>query len=227
MISRLPGRGAGLRTAALTMALAGTAGMLLAACGSVAGQGSAGPAQPGSSSGGSGSAGAAQAPALLCERPSAVLSVRIMRLTGPMIRQPAAGSSPGQGAGSQDAAGQGGPNSVSVSPTMARNLAVAACDLPVLPPGVRHCPIGLFEQYELFFTAPDRVYPVVIVQPTGCQQLTGLGQPRSVVGQYSFLAQLARAAAIAAPITPVRPPAGGNPPVDGTPPLTGKPVHKL
>jgi hypothetical protein len=204
MASRQPGRKAGIRAAFWALAAVSAVGLLAAGCGSVStGPGPAG--SPGTQSPGTQSPGPSAGPSAahgtvtLCRRPSAVLSVHIVHLGGPLTMQP----------------GGEGPQSVSVSDTMARSLAAAACALPVRPPGVFHCPASVFDQYQLTFTVPGRVLPVVVVHASGCPEVTGLGPVRWLAFRRGFLAELARLMVISVPGDPVQGP------------LTGKPVHKL
>jgi len=186
------------------------AGLLLTGCGSLM----AGSGQPGSNAAASAhainSSAAARLPrktapaqVFLCRRVMVPLSVRIVRIGGPLV---APGSSVGQGTG-----GIGEP--VTVTDTIARSPAEAACALPVLPPGIRNCPPAAvpYQQYQLTFTIPGRVLAVVTVHAGGCPQVSGVGPVRWLLTRQPFLAELGRIAALSRPGNPVKVPLNGKP----------------
>jgi hypothetical protein len=52
----------------------------------------------------------------------------------------------------------------------------------------------LFEKYQVIFIAPGRVLPPVVVQATGCRQVTGLGRARWAIHSTALVDELARIA---------------------------------
>ncbi len=59
-------------------------------------------------------------------------------------------------------------------------LAQIACQLPVIPPGVRHCPADFGIRYALTFsTKSGNAVATIGAQPTGCTSVSGLGAARS------------------------------------------------
>ncbi len=126
---------------------------------------------------------------MLCRHLLAPLSVQIVWIGGPLNTPQGTGG--GAGAG-------GVAESVSVTDTKALSVAEAACALPVLPPRSRHCPLATPQdhEYQLTFTIPGRVLPVVTVHDGGCQQVTGLGPVRWMLpDREAFLAELGRISA--------------------------------
>jgi hypothetical protein len=71
-------------------------------------------------------------------------------------------------------------------------LAKAACALPLMPQGVRNCPITIFNEYIILFTLQGQQLPAVTVQTTGCRQVTGLGPARSALHADALLQKLAQ-----------------------------------
>ena len=75
----------------------------------------------------------------------------------------------------------------------ARAVATSACALPDVPKGVRHCPAGFAISYRLVFWVQGqkgRGDDLVVVNPTGCQSVTGLGAVRTTsfgAGFYQLL----------------------------------------
>lgn len=80
---------------------------------------------------------------------------------------------------------------VTEGPAMARWLARAVCRLPLVPQGVRNCPMAILNKYLLVFTVRGRQLPTVTVQSTGCRQVTGLGRARSAEQGDALLRKLA------------------------------------
>ena len=196
MAKWLPGRQSG--PPAALGALVAVALLLVVGCGSVpAGSGTngQGPASGQSASGKPGGSHASasaplkypQAQYVLCRRPKAAQSVGIVHLGGPVMHSEYGAGQHGASRSATAPAGNGG--------TMARSLALGLCALPVMPPGVRNCPMAVFDEYRLNFVVDGRLLPTVTVQATGCQQVTGLGRVRWLAANRSFLGQLARAAA--------------------------------
>jgi hypothetical protein len=68
----------------------------------------------------------------------------------------------------------------------ARALARSVCGLPAFPRGPVNCPALLSGSYRLSFTADGRKLPVVTVQETGCQTVTGLGTVRTAATRPGF-----------------------------------------
>jgi len=65
------------------------------------------------------------------------------------------------------------------SPPRARAVARALCGLPVLPPGILHCPaMFVGTTYLLRFTVDGRLLPAVTIEATGCRTVTGVGPVR-------------------------------------------------
>lgn len=75
----------------------------------------------------------------------------------------------------------------------AREVATSACALPDVPTGVRHCPAGFAVSYHLIFWVQGQKGPgadLIVVNPTGCQSVTGLGPARTTsfgAGFYQLL----------------------------------------
>jgi hypothetical protein len=151
------------------------AAMALAGCGSIAAPGSSAAADA-AGSGTSGHAGPAQL--ALCANPAAADSVVISRFP-PMVRiQP-------------QQAQQAGQAKVTAA-ARAQALAKALCALPRMPKGITNCPMLLAGYYKLSFTAAGRPLPVVRIQVSGCQTVTGLGPVRSVSKSPGFWTVLAK-----------------------------------
>jgi hypothetical protein len=86
------------------------------------------------------------------------------------------------------------PHSVTVvvrSAAKARALARAACGLPPFARVPVNCPALIVGSYRLAFTADGRRLPVVTVQDTGCQTVTGLGTVRTASTRPAFWKLLA------------------------------------
>ncbi len=79
----------------------------------------------------------------------------------------------------------------------ARALAAALCSLPTL--GHKHCALVAYNQYRLSFSADGHALPVVTVQATGCQRVTGLGPARTAASSPDLWTDLAKAVGSATP----------------------------
>jgi hypothetical protein len=65
------------------------------------------------------------------------------------------------------------------NPVVVHALATALCSLPVIPPGMMSCPMAqLGGQYRLTFSEGTKTFPTVVVSPSGCRTVTGLGSTR-------------------------------------------------
>ena len=86
-----------------------------------------------------------------------------------------------------------------VSPAHARAVARALCALPTMPHGIFNCP-ALFPgtSYQLRFTADGRALPVVTIEATGCETVTGAGPARRALSP-GFWRVLATAAGLSPP----------------------------
>ncbi len=197
-------------TSAAALAAAGLtviAAAVLAGCGQVhasgAAQGSAGSNAPSRQSGSSqpragqsgagqsraGQSRAASGSALLCADPAAVTQLRVVRTpslsqlgqTRPMRRQ--------------------SPGVMVRDPAAARTLATAVCGLPAMPHSVLQCPMDVGGGYVLEFMSGPRQFHPVIVQASGCEDVTGFGAggARSVAKTPQFWTLLAQLTGIRAP----------------------------
>jgi len=79
-----------------------------------------------------------------------------------------------------------------VAAANAQKVAAEICALPRAPRGARSCPIAIGITYKLYFTAGSRHFRTVTARVTGCQQVTGAGQPRTAAGQPGFWVALAK-----------------------------------
>ncbi len=172
--------------------------VMLAACGSVAAPGSAAAGNGSPAAGDAGGAGApghsVPAPLGLCSDPAAADRVVISRSATVHVIQPERILAPGQATVS-DAA-------------RVRALAKALCALPRMPRGPIGCPALFAGTYSLRFTVARRVLPVVRIQETGCQAVTGLGPVRTVSRSPAFWTVLAAAVGPNSPVRPVPLPSG-------------------
>jgi|SRR5579864_2546718 hypothetical protein len=160
--------------------------MVLAACGSVRATGSsAGPAHV------SGTKPQAVAPAsdrfpqpALCRDATAVTRLEVVRNHGFKVPElePAF------------------PSMVTVTnPALIRDVIRALCALPVTPPGVSHCPALLLgTAYTLRFSVGSRPLPLVTIDSTGCEAVTGVGPDRRVTSA-GFWRVLSRALGVTTP----------------------------
>jgi len=166
-------------------ALAVIAAVVLAGCG----QAGAGGAAHGSagSDGPSPHRGAVPAAALLCTDPAAVTKVRVVR--APSLSQlgqtrPLRNQIPG----------------VTVrDPVAARRLAIAICALPPLPHAMFHCPVDVGGGYVLEFMSGRQQFHPVMVQASGCEDVTGAGGVRWLARTPGFWTMLARQTGIRGP----------------------------
>jgi hypothetical protein len=142
--------------------------MVLAACGSV-------PAASSPAGSGHTSPVAKHSPApvsarfprpALCREAAAVTRLEVVRSHGFKVRelQPAF------------------PSMVTVTnQALIRDVIRALCALPVTPPGVYHCPALLLgTAYSLRFLVGSRPLPLVTIDSTGCEAVTGVGPARRV-----------------------------------------------
>lgn len=166
--------------------LASAGAVALAGCGSIAAPGSsssgagssAGPAAQVSASGSASASGPARtsaglpAPAL-CVRASSV--TRLIVLRSRLLNRIQVMHFPFP------------PQVVVTNAAHARAVAAALCALPKMPGGIVNCPNEILgTTYRLTFTVAGKPLPVVTVQATGCQAVTGLGPPRRVAAKSAF-----------------------------------------
>jgi hypothetical protein len=182
---RAAGTGRALRCAAVALGPVAAGLVLLAACGTVPAPapGAAGTASA-RASGSPAVAGSGSAQVLLCRDTAAVTGLQIVRIRG--IRVPEAQTkSPSQ--------------ATVISPAQARAVARALCALPTMPRGILNCP-ALFPgtNYQLRFTAAGRTLPVVTIEATGCETVTGVGPVRRALPS-GFWRVLATAAGLSPP----------------------------
>jgi hypothetical protein len=175
-------------TRALVCAVAALGAVTLAACGSVAapgsgpGAGQTSPGTPGSSTGG----GVGSSQPALCRDAATVTRLEIVRNHGFKVPElePAF------------------PNLVTVTnPALVRDVARALCALPAAPKsgGVYHCPALLLgTAYTLRFSLGSRPLPLVTINSTGCETVTGVGPVRWVTSE-GFWAVLSRAIGVKTP----------------------------
>jgi hypothetical protein len=142
--------------------------MVLAACGSVrAGGSAAGSGQTSTVKAGSPAPASAsfRQPAL-CREAAAVTRLEVVRSHGFKVNElePAF------------------PSMVTVTNRpLIRDVIRALCALPVFPPGVYHCPALLLgTAYTLRFSVGSRPLPLVTIDSTGCEAVTGVGPQRRV-----------------------------------------------
>lgn len=82
-----------------------------------------------------------------------------------------------------------------------RALAQALCALPRMSTRIM-CPMLVEGTYTLWFSAAGHRYPAVRIQESGCEEVTGLGPPRTVATSSRFWLVLARAAQAGSTISP-------------------------
>jgi hypothetical protein len=142
--------------------------MVLAACGSVRASGSAaGSGQTPTVKGDSPAPASASFPQpALCRAEAAVTRLEVVRSHGFKVNElePAF------------------PSMVTVTNrALIREVIRALCALPVFPPGVYHCPALLLgTAYTLRFSVGSRPLPLVTIDSTGCEAVTGVGPQRHV-----------------------------------------------
>jgi hypothetical protein len=184
-------RAAVVRAAVVLVPIA-AGSILVAACGSLhasdTGAESGASAKASPSAAPSSTATAAQIP--LCQDAATVTGLEILRTGVLRIPQELQSAVPGK--------------VVITKPAEARAVAHALCALPSMPPGMFNCPV-LFPgtTYHLFFTAGDRQFPVVSVEATGCETVTGIGPVRQATTSAGFWRVLATAAGMSPPGRPV------------------------
>jgi hypothetical protein len=207
--STRPGRV--LRGSAVALVPAAAGLVLLAACGTTPAPSTPGAAPAGASgSPPAATPGSGTAQVALCRDASAVSSLRIVRVG--VLRVPEAQTAfPSR--------------TTVISPAHARAVARALCALPATPHGIFNCP-ALFPgtSYQLHFTADGRALPVVTIQATGCETVTGVGQPRRAISP-AFWRVLATAAGLSPPGRPAFTEPGCQPhgyptKIDGCPALS-------
>jgi hypothetical protein len=165
--------------------LASAGAIALAGCGSLAasGSGSAGTgssAAPVSASGSARASGPASAPArtaagqaALCASASTV--TRLVVLRSRLINRIQVMHFPFP------------PQVIVTNAANARAVAAALCALPKMPGGLINCPNQILgATYRLTFTVAGKPLPVVTVQATGCQTVTGVGPVRRVATTPGF-----------------------------------------
>ena len=92
------------------------------------------------------------------------------------------------------------PAKVSVTdPAAVQAVARALLALPEPPSGTVYGPIDLGITYHLVFFAGDRRFPVVNVNATGTETVTGLGPARSATGAATFWHALGVAVGVSRP----------------------------
>jgi hypothetical protein len=190
----------GTRWALLT-AVAVAGAVAVAACGSVPAPGSA-PASGHDATAGTHQAVSGAAQPALCREASTLTSLVVTRNHGFKVPElePAF------------------PSQITVSnPALVQAVARALCALPDMPPGVFNCPALLLgTAYTLHFAASGRSLPLVIVNSSGCETVTGVGPVRRVSSR-AFWEVLSRALGAGTP-----PVYGGNLPGEPCqPPSTG------
>ena len=145
--------------------------MVLAACGSVrAGGSAAGSGQTSTVKGHSPTPASARFPQpALCREAAAVTRLEVVRNHGFKVNElePAF------------------PSMVTVTNrALIRDVIRALCALPVFPPGVYHCPALLLgTAYTLRFSVGSRPLPLVTIDSTGCEAVTGVGPERQVTSE--------------------------------------------
>lgn len=92
------------------------------------------------------------------------------------------------------------PNMVTVTNrALIRDVIQALCALPATPPGVYHCPeLLLGTAYTLSFSVGSRPLPLVTIDSTGCEAVTGVGPDRRVTLE-GFWQVLSRALGVRTP----------------------------
>lgn len=190
----------GTRWALLT-AVAVAGAVAVAACGSVPAPGSA-PASGHDATAGTHEAAGGTAQPALCRDTSALTSLVVTRNHGYKVPELLPGF----------------PSQVTVTnPALIQAVARALCALPDMPSGVFNCPALLLgTAYTLHFAMGARSLPLVLVNSTGCETVTGVGPVRKV-SSPGFWQVLSRALGVKMP-----PVYGGNVPGEPCqPPSTG------
>lgn len=191
------------RTAASYLAALALTGLAVAGCGSVT-AGTAGSGTAGAGTNGSGAtasrngSGAGQdtsgrrlpAGSALCARPGQASRVVIARTSGLHIMEGPTGAQPN---GTLPPVGGSRPVLIRTitNPGQVTSLARALCALPRMPSRPLPCPMQLPGSYQFYFTARGLRLAVVVVEESGCRQVTGLGPVRRA-DQPSFWRLLGR-----------------------------------
>lgn len=192
---RQPGRRHGAYLAAV--ALTGLAGLAVAGCGSAtagsatSGSGAAASGtRSGGNSGGNSAAGSGQdtsgrslpAGSALCARPGQASRVVIARTGGLRILEGQQGTQPNgtQPNGTLPPVTGSRPVQLRIitNPGEVHGLARALCGLPRMPSRPLPCPAQFPGSYQLYFTARGLRLAVVVVEESGCREVTGLGPVR-------------------------------------------------
>jgi hypothetical protein len=182
-------RNGGTRALRLVAALGAAA---LAACGSIQASGSgAGPGPaPAAAARAPGSPGPARGGArssqpALCRDAATVTRLEIVRNHGIRVPEPQSAF----------------PNQVTVTdPALVRAVARALCGLPDMPHGLIHCPALLLgTAFTLHFSVDGRPLPLVTIDATGCEAVSGVGPVRRVTSP-GFWQVLAKAAGGESPL---------------------------
>ena len=85
-----------------------------------------------------------------------------------------------------------------------RRVATVLCGLPTVPIGMMTCPNMAGGSYRLYFAAPGRAIPPVVLEYSGCRVVTGLGRPRTWVTSKPLAQALSQA--LGARFRPLSPP---------------------
>lgn len=84
------------------------------------------------------------------------------------------------------------PHAVVTDRAKVHDLARALCSLPRQPAEPMGCPMLVSGQViRIQFSTADRSYPLVRIQASGCEVVTGLGPPRTVSRTPGFWLRLA------------------------------------
>lgn len=97
-------------------------------------------------------------------------------------------------------------HAVVTDPAKVHDIARALCALPRLPKEPMACPmLRTGDEIHIQFSTADHSYPQVTVQMTGCEEVTGLGPPRSVIRTPGFWLRLAHdTGVLSSPFFPVQ-----------------------
>ena len=162
----------------------------LAACGSVpasgsgAGSGQTSPAASAGALGSSAGGGVRSSQPALCRDAATVNRLEMVRARGIRVPELAPAF----------------PNQVTVTdPALVREVDRALCALPDMPRGVLNCPALLLgTAYTLHFSVDGRALPLVTINATGCETVTGVGPVRRVTSP-GFWQVLSRAIGVKMP----------------------------
>jgi len=67
-----------------------------------------------------------------------------------------------------------------------QDVASALCALPKMPPGIFNCPADFGISYNLTFSAAGQKFAVVSLEPSGCEEVQGLGPTRWIIRNPGF-----------------------------------------